>query len=43
MIERIEKVLSDILSDKYDCEIKISFTKTEEQKKPAGSCETAAG
>lgn len=33
--ERIEQVLSDILSDKYDCKIKIKFVKKEENSEAA--------
>lgn len=29
---RIEKVLSDILSDKYECKVQIRFEKKEETK-----------
>ena len=33
--ERIEKVLSEILSDKYDCKIRIKFQPREDKKELA--------
>ena len=31
--ERIERLLEEILSDKYDCDVKVTFEKKEEKRK----------
>lgn len=33
--ERIEQVLSDILSDKYECKVTLKFVKKEEENREA--------
>lgn len=32
IVSRVEKLLSDILSDKYDCKVSVSFSKEGEKK-----------